>query len=202
MSYVSTADINAYLGTSWEDTLIATLNTSAEIILNNLIWTTWLASWDITEKIAYPTLRNDFWYFIGQIVYLSWIHPTVIKTVDGVSLTSWDYEITGQKVFLKTALTLQTVFPYKNTIVYTAWYSTIPADIKQAIYLIVGAMYNTKNTQWLNSFSQGELSVNIDNSQGIMKSIMEPNSFSMLSSIINKYKIPLILSSWADRTKI
>jgi hypothetical protein len=199
MSYLSTADINAYLWTSWEDTLIATLNKSAEIIFNNLIWSDWLSSWDVTEKFSYPTIADNNWFFIGHILYLKNINPTVIKEVDWVAVTSWEYEITWQKVFLKNALSFQSAFPYKNSILYTAWFSTIPDDVKQAIYMIVGALYNTRTSQWLDNFRQDLLAVTYSKTW-TLESIIDPNSFSLLSSIVNKYKVPLILSSWADRT--
>ncbi len=201
MSYVSVADINAYLWTSGEDVLIGILNKSAESILNSLIGTTWLTSVDVTEKMNYPTYSDDSWMFRGRILYLSAVNPTLIKTIDGVTMTSWDYEITWNRVFLKNTLTLQTTFPFKNTFVYTAWFSTIPDDIKQAIYIIVWALYNTRNSQAMDSFRQGELSINYSKT-GAMEDIMNPESFSVLSSIINKYKVPFILSSWADRSSI
>lgn len=200
-NYVSVSEINTVLGTSWEDTLIGVLNNSAESILNSLIGTTWLNSWDITEKINYPTFRNDFWMFPWRVLYVQWVNPTVVKSVDWVTLTSWDYEITWNKVFLKDTMNLQTDFPYKNTIIYTAWFTTIPNDIKQAIFLIVWALYNTKTSQNIDSFRQWELSINYSKDT-VMNNIMDPESFSLLSSIINKYKVPLILSSWADRTSI
>lgn len=202
MSYVSTADINVYLGISWEDAFIGVINDSAESIFNNLIGSTWLATWAVTEKIQYPAYQDSNWLYQGQIFYLGKKNPTAISTVDGVSVTiNTDYIIEGQKVFLKTPLSRISTFPYRNTIVYTAWYATIPADLKQAMYLLVGALYNSRKSQGIDSFRQDLISVTYSKDSEIQK-LLDPKSYSILQSIIRKYSVPFIITTWADRTTL
>lgn len=202
MSYVSTADINAYLGISWEDAFVAVINASAESILNNLIGTEWLDSWTVTEKIQYPAYRDSNGLYQGQIFYLKKKNPTAITTIDWVSVTiNTDYIIEGQRIFLKTPLSRISAFPYRNSIVYTAGYAPIPADIKQGIYIIVWGLYNARKAQGISSFSQDLLTVNYS-STSLMDKILDPKWMTMLNSIVNKYKVPFTITTWADRTTL
>ena len=87
MAYITTAEANTYLGTSGEDTLIASLILSAETLFNHLINSSGLAQATVTEKYRYPlggfTMEN-----MGRVFYLDSFNPTALTSVDGVALTS------------------------------------------------------------------------------------------------------------------
>jgi len=87
MAYITTAEANTYLGTSGEDTLIASLILSAETLFNHFINSSGLAQATYTEKYRYPlggfTMEN-----MGRVFYLDNINPTALTSVDGVALSS------------------------------------------------------------------------------------------------------------------
>lgn len=199
MAYISTAEANTYLGTSWEDTLISVLITSAEIILNNLLWTNDLTQATHTEKIQYPWYTWNYWLNYWRVFWLNNINPTSITSIDWVNVTNnVDYILEWRKVILKTALTYQNTFPYKNTIIYVAWFSPIPNDIKQGMYMLVWALYNQRKAEWITRFKQAQLEVEYKPTTSL-DNILDPKDMWLLNSIVNKYKITTILSSGINR---
>lgn len=93
---------------------------------------------------------------------------------------------------LKNSVSYQQTFPHLNTIIYTAGYATIPDDVKQAIKMAVGTLYNTKNANGLSSFQQDQLSVNYTDAQS-SEDILSQNSIFL--SIVGKYKKTFLGSS-------
>lgn len=201
MAYVTTEAVNLYLGTCNEDPLIASLIASAESLFNHLVnSSSGLSQTTYTEKYRYPlggfTSEN-----IWRVFFLDNINPTALTSVDWTTVSSWDYYLEGRKLTLKTAVSYQQTFPHLNTIVYTAGYATIPEDIKQAIKMIVGFMYNSKNANGLTSFTQDQLEVNYGGNQNQnIETILSGNW--IITSIIRKYKKTFLGSSWFDRVSI
>ncbi len=201
MSYLSVPDINLYLGTSNEDALIGVILENAEQIFDDIVWWSLLEA-DYTEKFTYPQYVDNNWLNIGHIFYLQQINPTVIKKIDWTSVTAnTDYYLQWNKVFLKNALTYQNTFPFLNSVEYTAGYDEVPTDVKQAIYILCWALYNSKGSNWIDSFRQDLLSVNYSKTW-VLDKLVDPNSFSLLSSIFNKYRKVTVLSTWNNRTII
>lgn len=202
MAYVTTEAVNLYLGTCGEDPLIASFIASAESIFNHLINSSGLSTATYTEKYRYP-LGGFHSENIWRVFYLDNINPTALTSVDGTAVSSWDYYLEGRKLTLKNSVSYQQTFPHLNTIIYTAGYATIPDDVKQAIKMMVWFMYNSKNANWLSSFTQDQLEVTYGwenrNSNGI-EQILSSNS--IISSIIGKYKKTFLGSSGFDRVSI
>lgn len=198
MAYVTTEAVNLYLGTCGEDPLIASFIASAESIFNHLINSSGLGTATYTEKYRYP-LGGFHSENIWRVFYLDNINPTALTSVDGVAVSSWDYYLEGRKLTLKNSVSYQQTFPHLNTIIYTAGYATIPDDVKQAIKMAVGTLYNTKNANGLSSFQQDQLSVNYTDAQS-SEDILSQNSIFL--SIVGKYKKTFLGSSWFDRVSI
>lgn len=200
MAYVTTESVNVYLGTSGEDPLIASLIASAESLFNHLINSSGLSQTTFTEKYRYPLggfQSENMW----RVFYLDNINPTALTSVDWIAVSSWDYYLEGRKLTLKNSVSYQQTFPHLNTIIYTAGYATIPDDVKLAIKMMVGFLYQSKNANWISSFTQDQLEVNFWwKTQSGIETMLSTDS--ILSWIIWKYKKTFLGSSGFDRVSI
>jgi len=200
MAYVTTESVNVYLGTSGEDPLIASLIASSESLFNHLINSSGLSQATFTEKYRYPLggfQSENIW----RVFYLDNINPTALTSVDWIAVSSWDYYLEGRKLTLKNSVSYQQTFPHLNTIIYTAGYATIPDDVKQAIKMMVGFLYQSKNANWISSFTQDQLTVNFWwKTQSSIETMLSTDS--ILSWIIGKYKKTFLGSSGFDRVSI
>ena len=151
MSYISVAEANSYLSLPWEDTLVTSLISYAEAKINSYLWVTTLSSTTYTEE-KYNFKWN--WPY-----YLSSINPTSLTEVDGVAF-SWDYQLYGRELKFYLPLVCNDTMWNKITFTYVAWFSVIPDDIKKAMLDLVWLYYNSRKTNWLNSFTQGQITVN------------------------------------------
>lgn len=200
MAYVTTESVNVYLGTSGEDPLIASLIASAESLFNHLINSNGISQATFTEKYRYPLggfHSENMW----RVFYLDNINPTSVTEVDGVAISSGNYYLEWRKLTLKTAVSYQQTFPHLNTIKYVAGYATIPDDVKLAIKMMVGFLYQSKNANWISSFTQDQLTVNFWwKTQSSIETMLSTDS--ILSWIIGKYKKTFLGSSGFDRVSI
>lgn len=165
-NYVSTSDLNLYLWTSWEDTLIAVFNWIATSMINNYLGVTDLASATYTNE-EYDLYWNNNSFFDrynfpdntvpNYIYYLNQINPTSVTHINWVAV--WNYKLNWRRLELQyTPTGTETVFN-KVKITYIAWFSTIPDDIKAVVYNLVWYLYNSKKSQWINEFTQWQLTV-------------------------------------------
>ena len=193
LKYTTTASINAYLGTSGIDALITQLAEGAEALFDTLVGD------GIESKVR--TDYFDIGYYRqnpcneGRVFYLQSINPTAVTSVNGVSAGTIDvnYSLIGSKLELQYPVSMPTAFPYKYKVIYTAGYATIPNDVILAINTIVGAIYNTRNSNGIASFKQDLLSVNFKDAS-ILDTIVDSNTKGMIQAIVTKYTVHTVLS--------
>lgn len=116
-------------------------------------------------------------------ISLKYSLPQTITSINWVAPVSWEYKILWQKLIVKNALALDTEFPYLLTIVYEAWLSEVPNDIKQVCFSIASYFHNMKNSGGISSFTQDLLTVSYG-----AKEVYDYLDKMWESVIINKYK--------------
>ena len=194
-NYVTTADINTFLWTSGEDTLINMLNWIATSQINNYLWVSDLNSATYTNE-EYDLYGNNSSFFNkynllnpvnpNYVYYLKQINPTSVTHINTVAI--WNYKLNWRRLELENIpANTEQVFN-KVKITYIAWYTTIPEDIKMVVYNLVWFMYNSRKAQGINSFTQGQLSVSYANWQKSYEEIQ------YILSWLWKYKKNIILS--------
>jgi len=195
--YVTVAEVNSLLGTSGEDTLITSLIEWAESLFDNLIGSeTGLLTSSKTEFFEIDDQSKP--YDIRNRVFDLWTHkPTAITSINWVSTgtVNVDYTITRQRLEFEDYQIQPTSFPYRFKIIYVSGYAdiaAIPNDVKTAVKYIVGALYNTKNAQWVASFRQDLLYVNYNGS--ILDTILDGSEKNFIQSVINKYTVYSVIS--------
>jgi hypothetical protein len=112
---------------------------------------------------------------------LKYPNPTELITINWDIIT--DYKILLQKLILKEAVSVSEDFPCLLTIIYTAWYTTTPDDVRQVLYSMASYFHNMKTSAWISSFSQDLLTVNF-----WAKEIYDYLTWIWENQIINKYK--------------
>lgn len=141
MKYTTLTSLNAYLGTSGIDTLLAQLADSAEAMLDTLLGD------GIEQKIHTDIFPVGYYSSNpikeGRVFYLNAINPTAVTSVNGTSAgtINTDYILDGNKLEFASNWNTPTTFPYHFKIIYTAGYGTIPLDITLAVNMIVTALY-------------------------------------------------------------
>lgn len=170
MSYISVAEVNEFMWISWEDTLVSSLITYSEALLNTKLRVTTLKVKTYNEEHTY----NGVWPY-----YLKELNPITLIKVNNVALQG-DYKFYGRKLLLEYAP------PLKNkwnviTFEYSAGFWTIPDDIKQVMLMLVSWIYNKRKSVWIKGFNQWKISVQYNTQE-------EVNSFqNMLNLVITKY---------------
>lgn len=191
MWYISTAEANTYLETSWEDSNVAVLVDQASHMIDRFCWYPNTASlfaftaWTITaERHVY----NWLWPYYLKYPSINSV-TTIMSTA--VSYTEWtDYIVIGRRLEFSSLITLpnyNTTFNY-ITFTYTKGYATIPDDIKDACYIIVAWLYNLRKSVWLNQFTQWDLSI------GISWKILDEERYNTVKMLLSKYKTVNVLS--------
>lgn len=193
LKYTTLASLNAYLGTSGVDTLLTQLGDGAEALFDKLTGEgietgTRTAIFDIGYYKQNP-------YKEGRVFYLPSINPTAVSTVNGASAGTIDvnYALIGSKLELQYPVSMPSSFPYKYKIVYTAGFATIPSDVINCINMIVGAMYNTRNSNGIASFRQDLLSVNFKDAS-ILDTIADTKTKGVIQAIVTKYTAQVVYS--------
>jgi len=192
MKYVTLSELNSYLGTSGEDSLITTLWNYAEGVFDTLIGQD-LVAWHV--KQYFPCGYTEGNYEEGRVFWLNRTNIIDIVTINGTEPGTKDtnYIIEWRRLELKNTLATPNTFPYRYTIVHNSWYDTIPDDVKLAISIIVGALYNTKNANGISSYRQDLLSVNYKDGN-ILESITDTTQKWVVQAIINKYTVHTFLT--------
>lgn len=126
-------------------------------------------------------------------------HGTLI--IDGTTISAGDYRVYGQRLSLKTAITYNSTWPHTNTFAFTSGYAVIPNDVKQACYMIVGALNSTKGASGIDRFKQDMLDVTYSG-KNIMSDILDADKKGALALLLNKYKRIEIMASGIDRSTI
>ena len=184
MPYVTTAELNTFLWTSWEDALVASIGSTSEAMLNSLLSVNTLDETVYTEQVRY----KGVWPY-----YLENINPTVVSSIWGISLSASDYRMDWRRLVLSpdVNLTAPSVFPYLLDIVYTAWFArdpdVLPEEIKYAVKIIAKELYVKKDSAWITEFREKDLTVKYSQDT---KSLFASNTegYSILGSIVWKYK--------------
>ena len=192
MKYVTLSELNSYLGTSGEDTLITTLWNYAESVFDTLIGQV-LEEWHVTQYFPYWYSEGN--YPEGRVFWLNSTRIIDIVTINGTDpgTKDTDYIIEWRRLELKNTVTTANTFPFRYTIVYNAGYNPIPDDVKLAVSILVGALYNTKNANGISSYRQDLLSVNYKDGN-ILESITDTAQKGVVQAIINKYTVHTFLT--------
>ena len=166
-NFVTTEEINTYLWTSWEDTLINVLNGIATAYIKNYLRVT-----DLNAQSTYTETQDYTW---NNEYMLSELNPSNLTLVNG-SAVVWNYNLTGRKLTFEFAPeNADTVFN-KITFTYDYGYSTITDDIKAVVYSIVWYFYNARKTAWIGNFTQWQISITYEDTEAV-KWILENNVF-------------------------
>ncbi len=185
--YVTTSEVSDFTGAPDNATLGAVID-GVESLFDMLIGSeSGLITGNKTEYHPVEDKANN-----GRIFYLKTLLPTTITTVNWVSAGTLDthYTLEGQKLEFKDYVASPTVFPFRYKIVYVSGYSsisTIPNEIKLALKQIVGAVWNSKQSQGMASFRQDLLSINYKDES--ILDILGTNERSHINTIINRYKV-------------
>lgn len=190
-SYISTAEANTYLETSWEDSIMAVLVDQASHLVDRFCGyantSSWFAfsAWTVTaERHSY----NGLWPYYFKYPSINSI-TTIMGTV--VSYTEWtDYIVRGRRVEFSSLITLpihNTTFNY-ITFTYTKGFETIPDDIKDACYIIVSWLYNARKSVGIGQFTQGDLSISY------LGKILDDERYNTVKMLLSKYKTVNVIS--------
>lgn len=177
MDYVTTTEVNTFLGTSWEDSLITLLWDMVESFLHTSLRITSFstATYNEFHEATFPLNLNEKHFYI-----LKELNPTVLTAINDINVSSDDYLLEGRMLNLDTTYTVDDWNRVKFT--YTAWFSTIPQDVKSMVLYGISGLYNARKGVGIKSFTQGQLTVSY-NSQA------EVDMFSsMYKSLMEKYK--------------
>lgn len=193
LKYTTTASINAYLGTSGIDALLTQLAEGAEALFDTLTGDG-IETKTHTDYFDMGYYRQNP-YNEGRVFYLPAVNVTAVTSVNGVSAGTIDvnYAIFGSKLELQYPVSMPTTFPYKYKVIYTAGFATIPSDVILAINTIVGAIYNTRNSNGIASFKQDLLSVNFKDAS-ILDTLLDSETKGMIQAIVTKYTAHTVLS--------
>ena len=171
MAYITVTEANEFMGTSWEDTLVTSLISYSESLLNTKLNVTTLESVPHDEEHKYNGAGP---YYVKEL------NPTVLTTVDNLVITG-TYKFFWRKLLLEYSPTPVDIVWNMITLQYTAWYVTIPEDIKTVMLMLVSWVYNKRKSVGIKSFEQGEVSVTYNTQE-------EVSSFQdMYNLVISKY---------------
>ena len=158
--YVSLTDIKNWLGINSTNynTLLTNIESMAEDYINNYCWVDSFEQWQYTETFTY------IWYWP---YFLKNYPATSLDKIndEAVSYTlDTDYRLKNDRILeFASHITLEENENF-NTIkfTYTAWYSTLPDDIKLATLMVVGNLFNDIRKNGISAYQQGDLSITYD----------------------------------------
>lgn len=171
MAYITATEYNLFAWTSWQDALITELIASAEAALNSILRITTL------DRATYEEFHDNksVWpYYLNELNAVS-----VDKVNDAAFSTT--YLLEGRRLQFKTGFTDFDDWG-RIRIDYTAWYETIPQDIKTIMYYLVTWLLNERKGVWISEWSQWQLRIKYWTTS-------EMSTFKTLfSQILSKYK--------------
>lgn len=177
MQYLTTTDINTFLDTSGEDTLLTMLWDMAESALHSKLRITSFSTDTYNEyhEATFPLNLNDEHFYI-----LAELNPTALTHINDIAVDSSDYLLEGRKLRLDTTYTVDTWGRVKFT--YTAGYASVPQDVKTLLLYMVSGLYNSRKSVGIHEFTQWQLTVKYNTKE-------EMDTFKMMyDSLIKKYK--------------
>lgn len=186
MSYVTLAEANAYLWTSGEDTLVTNLITSASKIIDAFCCVPWFNEVEETIHLQYQSNWN---YLFKRP------NVTEISKINGVNVAQWintDYIIQkGRRLSFKSSYSIDADDFGRVEFIITYWYATIPDAIKQACFMIIQALYTSKWSTGLSSYSQGDFSLNMADGWVFGS---ETDKYKEVRMLLNPYKLVNVVS--------
>jgi len=148
--YISIDEINSYLWTSWEDTLMELLNNIVTEKINSYLW---------IDGLFEDEYEESYEFFSNWPYYLKQLNPTLLSKVDWV-VFAWDYQLQWRDLKFYLPLFCTDSVWNKIEFTYTAWYTDIPSDIKWVCLDLVSLLYNYRKTNGITSFTQWQITVN------------------------------------------
>lgn len=182
MSWIELSDTKTFLWISWTD-LDNRINLIIPWVQAIIEWIIWdISTSDKTDNVKICDI-TDLWE-----VYLNYWNITALKKINWVDYT-WtldtDYMINSNKLTINDIAQYLTNLNFNYVkIVYTAWFSAIPADIKEIMYILVWQELNKKEGSIIKSYTLWPRSVTLDNTNWDADWLI--NS---INSILWKYKI-------------
>lgn len=183
MWYISTAEANTYLWTSWQDTLVGVIIEIATNLVNRICWVETFTSWTMTNE-SYD--YNWVWpyYFtrvpVNSITHINWTSTTLVEWTD--------YILRWQRVEFAPNISFNwdTIWN-KVKFTYTYWYANIPNDIKDATRILVSELWRKKDSEGISSRTQWDLSVTFN-------SVAEKETERKVKSLLAKYILPRVFA--------
>jgi len=181
-NWITLADTKTFLWISWtsQDDRINLIIPWIQAMIENIIWD--ISKWTKTSRIKICDINNLWEFFlefseISSIDSINWIIYTWILNTD--------YIIEWNKVTINDITTYLTWLKFVSFIItYTAWFTTIPADIQEIMYILVWQELNKKEWWLISKYTLWPRTVELDNSNGEAE-----NLINSINSVLWKYKI-------------
>ena len=190
MSYSTLSDFKAYLwidsSDTSQDSLLTSILNSANAKLNNLCWVDSFAKWQHTEKIEKRWIYDtEYWLEfrlknkpVASIDSLNW---------DSNVWTAWtDYLIMYDRRVRFKQLELDDWWIL--TVVYTAWYQTIPDDIKEMEMMLWSWMRQARSYEWVSSYRLWDESITFGSKSWSNWTMTPDEMYFSFETLLNKYK--------------
>ncbi len=189
MWYITTAEANTYLETSWEDVNIATIIDQASKMIDQYCWRSF-AEVEITwERHKY----NYNWpYYLKQSPKKDWLaHPErpilKINWVASIYVEWIDYIMTWRRILFASNITIDYDETFNIvTFDYKSWLDDM-SQIKDACFMIVSWLYNSKKTVWLTQLTQWDISTTFSQ-------ILSSEQYHNIKLLLSKYKTLNVVS--------
>ena len=182
MTWIDINDVKIFLWISWtsQDDKLKLIIDWVQSMLENIIWD--ISSSDKIERIELCNLTPKWELFLSNI------NPTAIKEINWITYvwTDWvDFIFKNNKVTINNIFQYLTSLHFSSfTIKYTSWYTAIPADIQEIMFVLVWQELNKKEWWLIKSYDLWPRRVELDNTNGEADWLI--NS---INSVLSKYII-------------
>jgi hypothetical protein len=191
MSYSTLAQFKEYIwidvSDTSQDTLLSQFLNSANEKLNHLCWvddfTQWTRTQIIEKRWISDTARWLEFYLknkpVSAITKLNW---------QAYSWTKWtDYLIIYDRRAIFKQLPLNDWWMLE--VEYTAWYQTIPDDLKLMEMMLASWMRQEHNYEWVSSYRLWDESITFGSKTSSNGAVLSPDDqYFSFSALLNKYK--------------
>jgi len=190
MSYSTLAQFKAYLwmdeSDTSQDTLLTSFLNSANEKLNNLCWvdsfSLWTQKQTIESRWIYDSPRWLEFYLknkpVVSIDKINWEATPRVKWTD--YLVIYDRRIICKKIALNDW--------WMAEIEYTAWYQTIPDDLKLMEMMLASWMRQEHNYEWVQSYRLWDESITFGSKTWSNWTLTPDDQYFSFSTLLNKYK--------------
>jgi len=180
MWYISLADANLYLGTSWQDNLVTDAIDIASGIVDSICYTSFNYN-ETTEKHKY----NGSWpYYLARPI-------ASLLELNGVSIASYtdgnEYIKNGSRIEFDSTILIQEDKRGMISIKYQWGYQTIPQAIQDATRIVLSSVWNAKNAEGISNWTQWDLSI-------AYNAVAEQTSIAKVKKLLWKYILPRVVS--------